>query len=86
MSIRLLCVILDTLMLSVNALAVFTQSNVSGANTAIEGGYQSRNNYATGSSCSYTTTNSTTSNLRSTPPSAGAPSYNPMAQDVCAVG
>ena len=86
MSIRFLCVVLATLLFSVNALAGSTQSNVSGSNTAIEGGYESSTTYQSGSSSSSTTTNSTTSNIRSSPPSAGAPSYNSMTQDVCAVG
>ena len=86
MSIRFLCVVLVTLLFSVNALAGSTQSNVSGSNTAIEGGYESSTTYESGSSSSSTTTNSTTSNIRSAPPSAGAPSYNSMTQDVCAVG
>jgi hypothetical protein len=86
MSIRFLCVVLATFLFSVNALAGSTQSNVSGSNTAIEGGYESSTTYESGSSSSSTTTNSTTSNIRSAPPSAGAPSYNSMTQDVCAVG
>jgi len=86
MPIRFLCVVLATLLFSVNALAGSTQSNVSGSNTAIEGGYESSTTYESGSSSSSTTTNSTTSNIRSAPPSAGAPSYNSMTQDVCAVG
>ncbi len=68
------------------AYAGSTQTNVSGSNTAIEGGYESSTTYESGSSSSSTTTNSTTSNIRSAPPSAGAPSYNSMTQDVCAVG
>ena len=86
MSIRFLCIFLATLLFSVNALAGSTQSNVSGSNTAIEGGYESSTTYESGSSSSSTTTNSTTSNIRSAPPTAGAPSYNSMTQDVCAVG
>ena len=86
MSIRFLCVVLATFLFSVNALAGSTQSNVSGSNTAIEGGYESSTTYESGSSSSSTTTNSTTSNIRSSPPTAGAPSYNSMTQDVCAVG
>ena len=86
MSIRFLCVVLATLLFSVNALAGSTQSNVSGSNTAIEGGYESSTTYESGSSSSSTTTNSTTSNIKSAPPTAGAPSYNSMTQDVCAVG
>ena len=86
MSIRFLCVVLATLLFSVNALAGSTQSIVSGSNTAIEGGYESSTTYESGSSSSSTTTNSTTSNIKSAPPTAGAPSYNSMTQDVCAVG
>ena len=74
------------LVCSTTAYAGSTQTNVSGSNTAIEGGYESSTTYESGSSSSSTTTNSTTSNIRSSPPSAGAPSYNSMTQDVCAVG
>ena len=86
MSIRFLCVVLATLLFSVNALAGSTQSNVSVSNTAIECGYESSTTYESGSSSSSTTTHSTTSNIKSAPPTAGAPSYNSMTQDVCAVG
>ena len=74
------------LVCSTSAYAGSTQTNVSGSNTAIEGGYESSTTYESGSSSSSTTTNSTSSNIRSAPPSAGAPSYNSMTQDVCAVG
>ena len=69
-------------------LAGSTQTNTSGSNTAIEGGYTSTatTTYESGSSSNSTTTNSSTSNVKSAPPSAGAPSYNSMTQDVCAVG
>ena len=65
-----------------------TQSNVSGSNTAIEGGYTSTatTTYESGSSSSSTTSNTTNSNVRSAPPSASAPSYNSMTQDVCSTG
>ena len=65
-----------------------TQTNVSGSNTAIEGGYtsESTTTYETGSESTSTTTNTTNSDIRSSPPSAAAPSYNSMTQDVCAVG
>jgi len=75
-----------TLLVCSTAYAGSTQSNVSGSNTAIEGGYESSTTYESGSESSSTTTNSTTSNIRSAPPTAGAPSYNSMTQDVCAVG
>ena len=65
-----------------------TQTNTSGSNTAIEGGYTSTatTTYETGSSSSSTTNNTTNSDIRSAPPSASAPSVNTMTQDVCAVG
>jgi hypothetical protein len=70
------------------AMAGSTQTNTSGSNTAIEGGYTSTatTTYQSGSSSNSTTTNNSTSNVKSAPPSAGAPSYNSMTQDVCAVG
>jgi len=74
------------LVCSTTAYAGSTQSNVSGSNTAIEGGYESSTTYQSGSESTSTTTNSTTSNIKSSPPTAGAPSYNSMTQDVCAVG
>jgi len=65
-----------------------TQTNVSGSNTAIEGGYasESTTTYQSGSESTTTTNNTSNSDIRSAPPSAGAPSYNSMTQDVCAVG
>jgi len=78
--------ILILLVCSTKVIAGSTQSNVSGSNTAIEGGYESSTTYESGSSSSSTTSNSTTSNIKSSPPTAGAPSYNSMTQDVCAVG
>jgi hypothetical protein len=76
------------LLLTSAAFAGSTQTNTSGSNTAIEGGYTSSatTTYESGSSSNSTTTNTTNSNIRSAPPSAGAPSYNSMTQDVCAVG
>ena len=74
--------------MSAAVMAGSTQTNTSGSNTAIEGGYTSTatTTYQSGSSSNSTTTNTTNSNIRSAPPSAGAPSYNSMTQDVCAVG
>jgi len=64
-----------------------TQSNVSGSNTSIEGGYTGgATTYESGSTSSSTTTNSSSSNVRSAPPTASAPSYNSMTQDVCSTG
>ena len=65
-----------------------TQTNTSRSNTAIEGGYTSTatTTYQSGSESTSTTNNTTNSDIRSSPPSASAPSYNSMTQDVCAVG
>ena len=65
-----------------------TQTNTSGSNTAIEGGYTSTatTTYQSGSESTSTTNNTTNSDIKSSPPSASAPSYNSMTQDVCAVG
>ena len=65
-----------------------TQTNVSGSNTAIEGGYESTSEttYQSGSESTTTTNNTTNSDIKSSPPQAAAPSYNSMTQDVCAVG
>ena len=81
-------IIILLLLLTSVAYAGSTQTNTSGSNTAIKGGYTSTatTTYQSGSSSNSTTTNNSTSNVRSAPPSAGAPSYNSMTQDVCAVG
>ena len=64
-----------------------TQSNVSGSNTSIEGGYTGgATTYQSGSSSNTTTNSTSNSNIRSAPPTSSAPSYNSMTQDVCAVG
>ena len=74
-------------MCSTTAYAGSTQTNVSGSNTAIEGGYTGgATTYESGSSSSSTTNNTSNSDIRSAHHSAGAPSYNSMTQDVCAVG
>jgi len=75
-----------TLMVCSTAYSAETQTNVSGSNTSIEGGYEQSTTYESGSESSSTTTNTSNSNIRSAPPTAGAPSYNSMTQDVCAVG
>ena len=79
-------VILFTLLFTTLAHAGSTQSNVSGSNTAIEGGNESSTTYQSGSSSNSTTTNSTTSNIRSAPPSAYAPGVNSSGIDVCSTG
>jgi hypothetical protein len=64
-----------------------TQSNVSGSNTSIEGGYTGgATTYESGSSSNTTTNSTSNSNIRSAPPTASAPSYNSMTQDVCSTG
>ena len=63
------------------------QTNVSGSNTSIEGGYVGgATTYESGSSSNTTTNSTSNSNIRSAPPTSSAPSYNSMTQDVCAVG
>ena len=81
-------IILLLLFLTTSVFAGSTQTNTSGSNTAIEGGYTSTatTTYQSGSSSNSTTNNTTNSDIRSAPPSASAPSINTMTQDVCAVG
>ena len=81
-------IILLLLLLTTSVFAGSTQTNTSGSNTAIEGGYTSTatTTYRSGSSSNSTTSNTTNSNIKSSPPSASAPSVNTMTQDVCAVG
>ena len=70
-----------------NAFAGSTQTNTTGSNTAIEGGYTGgATTYESGSTSTTTSTNSSTSNIKSAPPTASAPSYNSMTQDVCSTG
>ena len=84
----ILIILLVLFALLVPAYPDTTQTNVSGSNTAIEGGYESttETTYQSGSESTTTTNNTTNSDIRSSPPSAGAPAYNSMTQDVCAVG
>jgi len=65
------------------------QTNSSGSNTQITGGYTSTttNTYSGGQT--NTTTSTTTSNTNGSeipPPSANSPSYSSMSQDVCSMG
>ena len=63
------------------------QSNVSGSNTSIEGGYtRGATTYESGSTSTSTTNSTSTSNMRSAPPTANAPSFSAQSQDVCATG
>ena len=84
----ILIILLVLFALFVPAYPDTTQTNVSGSNTAIEGGYESTSEttYQSGSESTTTTNNTTNSDIRSSPPQAAAPSYNSMTQDVCAVG
>ena len=69
-------------------------TNTSGSNTIIDGAYTTTNNntYASGSTNDTTatttnnTTNSTSNKSTIPPPSANAPSYSSMSQDVCSMG
>ena len=64
-----------------------SQTNISGSNTSIEGGYTGgATTYATGSSSNTTSNSTSNSNIKSAPPTASAPSYNSMTQDVCSTG
>ena len=79
--------ILLLLLLPFKLFAAESQTNVSGSNTSIEGGNTGgATTYESGSSSNTTSTTNSTSNVKSAPPSASAPSYNSMTQDVCAVG
>ena len=81
-----LFIIIFSLFITTLAYAGSTQTNTSGSNTAIEGGYTSSTTYQSGSSSNSTTTNSTTSNIRSAPPTASAPGVNSSGIDVCSTG
>ena len=64
-----------------------TQSNVSGSNTSIEGGYTGGSTtYESGSESTSTTNSTSTSNMKSAPYTANAPSFSAQSQDVCATG
>ena len=84
----ILIILICLLTLCVPAQADTTQTNTSGSNTSIDGGYESTTTttYESGSESTSTTNNTTNSDIRSAPPSASAPSVNTMTQDVCAVG
>jgi len=82
-----LLIIIFSLLIPTLAFAAETQTNVSGSNTSIEGGYTGgATTYEDGSSSNTTATTNSTSNIKSAPPTSSAPSYNSMTQDVCAVG
>ena len=85
---KTLLISLTILLLSTFAVhAGSTQTNVSGSNTAIEGGYTGgATTYQDGSSNTSTTTNTTNSDIKSSPPTSSAPSFSSMSQDVCSTG
>ena len=79
--------ILLLLLIPFKVFAAETQTNVSGSNTSIEGGYVGgATTYQSGSSSNTTTNSTSNSNIKSAPPTASAPSYNSMTQDVCSTG
>jgi len=67
-----------------------TQTNTSGSNTNITGGYEStttnNNDGQTNTTTSTTTSTSSTNGAGIPPPSANSPSYSSMSQDVCSMG
>ena len=66
------------------------QTNTSGSNTNITGGYTAtttnNNDGQTNTTTSTTTNTSTTNGSDVPPPSANSPSYSSMSQDVCSMG
>ena len=84
---RLFIILLMALVCSFPSYATdVSQTNVSGGNTSIQGGYSASTTYESGSSSSSTTTNNSTSNVRSSPPAAYAPGFNGSGIDVCSTG
>ena len=65
-----------------------TQTNTSGSNTNITGGYEATttNNNDGQTNTTTNTTTSTTNGSDVPPPSANSPSYSSMSQDVCSMG
>jgi len=67
-----------------------TQTNTSGSNTNITGGYEStttnNNDGQTNTTTSTTTSTNSTNGAGIPPPSANSPSYSSMSQDVCSMG
>jgi hypothetical protein len=82
---RLLLTVLVCLFYATTANTDVSQSNVSGGNTSIQGGYSASTTYQSGSSSNSNTTNNSTSNIRSAPPTASAPGLAPSGIDVCSV-
>ena len=67
-----------------------TQTNTSGSNTNITGGYEAtttnNNDGQTNTTTSTSSTTNSTSGSSIPPPSANSPSYSSMSQDVCSMG
>jgi len=84
----ILIILICLLTLCGSAQADTTQTNTSGSNTNIDGGYESTTTttYESGSESTSTTTNTTNSDIKSSPPTAAAPSFSAQSQDVCATG
>jgi len=75
------------MLFTTNAFAGSTQTNTTGSNTAIEGGYTGgATTYEDGSTSTSTTNSTSTSNMKSAPYTANAPSFSAQSQDVCATG
>jgi len=84
---KTLLIIILSLLIPTLVFAGSTQTNVSGSNTAIEGGYTGgATTYESGSTNTSTTTNTSNSDIKSSPPTASAPSFSSMSQDVCSSG
>ena len=91
---NIILLVLLTFILSVSTVSFAndtnTQTNTSGSNTNITGGYTAtttNNNDGQTNTTTSTTTNSTTSNASDIPPpSANSPSYSSMSQDGCSMG
>ena len=91
-NIILLIVLTFILSISTATFATDTnnQTNTSGSNTNITGGYTAtttnNNDGQTNTTTSTTTNTSTTNGSDVPPPSANSPSYSSMSQDVCSMG
>jgi hypothetical protein len=91
---NIILLVLLTFILSISTVSFAndtnSQTNTSGSNTNITGGYTAtttNNNDGQTNTTTSTTTNSTTSNASDIPPpSANSPSYSSMSQDVCSMG
>ncbi len=91
---NIILLVLLTFILSVSTATFATdtnnQTNTSGSNTNITGGYTAtttnNNDGQTNTTTSTTTNTSTTNGSDVPPPSANSPSYSSMSQDVCSMG